>query len=360
MKNIDYYIKEVKSKDIYGGDEQTKAYPFKDEGVILVKKGEKDFEELKKRIKKCKNLGINIPEYYDYKITDESDCWILEELAPGEQLAILINNDNGQENVNNIPYEHIEKYINDSYLLHINGIGVEPRRRNIFYNKEKGFTIIDIGIYNNTKEQDLLEEVAYFFEMYSNVLLLEFSEDKKGKNIQQKTYLNMIKAFENGHPFFKKYSRWIYRNNIGYANALKKIGYDLSLDNREYNELTSLINKLVNDIVEEKVKNPADLFNNRKTMYIDLLSSSINYCSQFNLYDIQHHTLKEYIEKQVFSKIKLLFLSNQEDKALKELYYQVRKMELDPVNIYPIEFVNKTIEKELSSVNNQNSKGRMG
>lgn len=58
--------------------------------------------------------------------------------------------------------------------------------------------------------------------MYSNVLLVKFTEDKKGKNIHQKTCLNMIKAFENGHPFFKKYSRWIYRNNIDYANALKK------------------------------------------------------------------------------------------------------------------------------------------
>ena len=57
--------------------------------------------------------------------------------------------------------------------------------------------------------------------------------------------------------------------------------------------------------------------------------------------------------------MKILFLSNQEDKTLKELYYKVRKIELDPVNIYPIEFVNKTIEEELSSMNNQNSKGRM-
>lgn len=111
--------------------------------------------------------------------------------------------------------------------------------------------------------------------------------------------------------------------------------------------------------MEEKIKNPEDLFNNRKNMYIDLLSSSINYCSQFNLYDTKHYTLKDYIEKQAFSKIKLLFLSNQEDETLKELYYKVRKKELDSVNIYPIELVNKIIEEELSSVNIKNSKGRM-
>ena len=357
MKSIDYYIEKVKVNNIFGGENRTKAYPFKEDGVILVEKVEKDFEELKKRIKKCKNLGINIPEYFDYKITDNSEYWILEELAQGEEFAKLVNNDSGQYIINDIPYEHIEKYINDSYLLGINGIGAEPRRRNIFYDRVKGFTTIDVAVYNNNDEMDSLESVAYFFDTYSNVLLVKFTDDENGKNIRQKTYLNMIKAFENGHPFFKKYSRWIYRNNGNYADMVKKIGYDLSLDDEEYNELIFLISKLVDDIVKEKISNPSDLFNNRKTSYIDLLSSSIDYCSQFNLYDTQHCMLKEYIEKQVFNKIKQLFLDNPDDNSLKELYFEIRRNELDPVNIYPIEVVNKTITEELDKMNNQN-KGR--
>lgn len=357
MESIDYYIKKVKSDSIYGGDEKTKAYSFKEDGVVLVKKPEENFEELKKRIKKCKNLGVNIPEYFDYKITDNSEYWILEELAPGEQFANLVNNDVGQNIVNDIPYEHVEKYINDSYLLEINGIGVEPRRRNIFYDKENGFTTIDVGVYNNNEELDSLEKVNKFFKMYSRVLLVKFDDNETGRNIRQKTYLNMIKAFENGHPFFKKYSRWIYRNNIDYADILKKIGYDFSLDDEEYNEFILLINKLVDDIVKEKINNPADLFNNNKTSYMDLLSSSINYCSQFNLYDTQHYTLEEYIKKQVFNKIKLLFLDHPYDNTLKDLYYKIRKNELDPFDIYPIEVLDETITEELSKINNQNKRG---
>lgn len=41
---------------------------------------------------------------------------------------------------------------------------MEPRRRNIFYDKETGFTIIDVGIANNNEEQDLLEGVACFLQ----------------------------------------------------------------------------------------------------------------------------------------------------------------------------------------------------
>ena len=67
--------------------------------------------------------------------------------------------------------------------------------------------------------------------------------------------------------------------------------------------------------------------------------------------------LKEYIEKQVFNKIKQLFLDNPDDNSLKELYFEIRRNELDPVNIYPIEVVNKTITEELDKMNNQN-KGR--
>ena len=353
MKSIDYYIEKVISDNIYGGEERTKAYSFSEDGVILVKKVEKDFEELKKRIKKCKNIGINIPEYFDYKITDNSECWILEELALGEQFANLVNDDNGQNIINDIPYEHIEKYINDSYLLEINGIGAEPHRRNIFYDKTNGFTIIDVGVNNNNEEPDSLENVAYFFSMYSRVLLVEFTDNEKGRNIRQKTYLNMIKAFENGHPLFKKYSRWIYRNDGAYADMAKKLGCDLSLDDEEYNELILLISKIVDDIVKEKINNPDDLFNNKKVGYINLLSSSIDYCSQFNLYDTQHYTLEKYIEKQVFNKIKLLFLEHQDDNTLKKLYYKIRRKELDPVSIYPIEVINERITEELEKERNR-------
>ena len=118
MKNIDFYIKEVQDKKIDGGNHRTKAYAFADDGVILINKYEKNFAELKKRIQKCHDLGVNIPLYLDYK-EDETDSWILEKLAPGKEYASFFrtSDENITKFYENLPYEHIEKYIHDSYLL---------------------------------------------------------------------------------------------------------------------------------------------------------------------------------------------------------------------------------------------------
>ena len=47
MKNIDYYIKETNNGTIDGGNERAKAYSFIEDRVILVKKCEENFFELK-------------------------------------------------------------------------------------------------------------------------------------------------------------------------------------------------------------------------------------------------------------------------------------------------------------------------
>lgn len=353
MKNIEYYLNEIIDKKMFGGERRTKVYPFPEDKVIVVEKSESDFDRLKDQIKKCKDLGVSIPEYYEYKYNEDSGtCYILEELACGIALDYLIDNKDGQDIVNSIPYNQIEKYINDSYLLEINGIGVEPRRRNIFYDKEKGFTTIDVALFNNSKNKkiDSLESVSHFFQMYKNVLLVNFSEDEYGQSMREKTILNMIKAFENGHPYFKKYSRFIFRNDYEYANILKKIGYDLTLDDDENEKLEYYINSLIEEIVELKISDQEDLFTNSKIGYIDLLSSSISYCQQFKLFDKEKYKLKYYIESCVFSKIKELYIGNSNSDSLKELYYKIRKKEIDPVSIYPDEYLESKIDEELKEI----------
>lgn len=342
MQNIDYYIDKVKSENIYGGDERTKAYRFEDDGVVLLRKGQDDFEELKNKTIKCKKLGVNIPEYYDYKITNDKG-WLLEDLAPGEEFAKLVNNDEGYFIVNNIPYEHIEKYVNDCYLLDQNGIGIETRRRNIFYDIEKGFTTIDLCSFNNIKDPDSLEEVSYFFDMISPIFRSQTWKDK----IDLKQYLNIMKAFENGHPYFKKYSRWIYRGNKIYSTILKEIGYDLTIDNEEYKEFMSLIQQLIDDTVEEMIDNPN--YNRSNTNYKEFLAASIDYCPQFSLYDTKEYTMSQYVDNQVYDKIKVLFSSNPEDESLKKIYYRVRRKELDPHNICYEDKINEIITEELNN-----------
>lgn len=171
MKSINYYIEKAKDKD--GGQRRTQAYAFSEDGVILVQKYEKDFIELKNRIKKCQEMGVNIPLYIDYKY-DGQKYWILEELAPGEEFETLAESGNITKIFENMPYEHLEKYIKDVYLLDVNGIGVEPRRRNIFYDVDRGFTTIDVALLSKCEKQESLEEVDYFFTMFAPVFLFPF------------------------------------------------------------------------------------------------------------------------------------------------------------------------------------------
>ena len=63
-----------------------------------------------------------------------------------------------------------------------NGIGVEPRRRNIFYDEIEGFTTIDVATLNSTEDSDSLENVSSFFNTYSRVIPRPFSEDEKDEN----------------------------------------------------------------------------------------------------------------------------------------------------------------------------------
>ena len=364
MKEIDYYIERVKQGDVTGGDEGTKAYPFIEEGVILVNKSEMDFAELQERIRKCKSLGINIPEYLDYKISGDYRDWILEELAPGEQFAKLVNNDNGQNVINDIPYEHIEKYIRDSYLLGINGIGVEPRRRNIFYDKEKGFTTIDVATLSDDEvKQDSLYNAYYFFLMYSRVLLVKFSEDNRGKAIEQKTILNMIKAFRNVYPHFEKYSRFIYRKDSVYSKTLKDTGYDLTLNDEEYAQFISLINEFINNEIKRIIKNPDNLLINCNM--IELLSSSIKYCPQFTLFEIkdkksvyspEYYSLEEYVKRNVLNRIKTLFLNNPDNNNLEKAYFCIRKQELNPLRKYDADYIKNQIEEEIKNIKNEKIK----
>lgn len=354
MQNIDFYIKEVQEKKRNGGNHRTKVYPFREERLILVNKSEKNFKEIKNRIKKCSNLGVNIPLYLDYKY-DGKDYWILEELAIGKEYESLVRDENITNIYANIPYEHMEKYVKDCYLLKMNGIGLEPRYRNIFYDKEKGFTNIDVSLYNEKTNPDSLRATSYFFEMISPVFNPLFRNDEYGQIVRERTILNTMKAFENGHPFFKKYKRWIYRNSPRYAEFLEKKGYDLSLDEKEYAEFIEIINQLINDIVNEKLNNPSDLFINKNTSYIDLLESSIAYCPQFDLFD-KTQNLKKYIQNSVYNRIKSMFLENMNHDILKELYFKIRRKELDPVNIYPEEMINNKIMKELEELKSEKHK----
>lgn len=345
MRSIDYYITE--SYKMSGGEHRTKSYPFVEDNVILVQKPEEDFNELKKRIEICKEKGVNIPAYIDYKF-DGENYWILEELAPGKEFQSLVKNGNIEKIFAEMPAKHIEKYFKDVYTLGVNGIGIEPKRRNIFYDTEKGFTTIDVGLNKDFKEHTTLAETYRFFNMYFGVCLPPFSDNEYGEIVRKKTTINVMNAFEKSHPLFKKYQRWIYRSEDYFAEFLKNNGVNLMLDEDEKQMFIDLVNELIDNIVQQKIENPDC---NSNYSYISFLSSSINYYTNFNLFDLNECTLEKYVYNVVNSKIKELFYENTNDNNLHELYLTIRRKELDPIHIYPMDYIYLLIEKEIKEIN---------
>ena len=349
MNDINYYMDKVNKKGLDGGVHRTKVYPFFEDGVILVNKREKNFLNLQSVINKCNELGVNIPKYLEYR-EDGNQAWILEELAPGKEFATLVNCENGVDVLESIPYQHLEKYIRDVFTLGDNGIGVEPRRRNIFYDSNVGFTTIDVALLSDNKRACSLDEVNYFFIMFYPVFVIDFGDDQRGKSIKRKITLNVIKAFENGHPYFKKYSRWIYRNNDYISNLLKDNGIDLSLSESEILDLYSYIEELINLVINRSLNNE-DMFYCLYS-YTDLLSSSIALIPDFELFDIKNVTLEKYIRSVSYDRLKQMFFDNPDDTNLKEIYFKIRKRELDPINIYSVEYIYEMINEELSELLN--------
>ncbi len=143
MENIDKYIKQtlnMKSSD-HSSRSGTSAYRFGD--VILVKYGwsRKDEENLAISIDEAVKKGAQTPRHLDIK--REGDiCWVLQETAKGQNK--LWESEIGEYYCNLIksPDEHYKKLIKTVQELY--DFGLEIRSENIFYDKDEGFTIIDL------------------------------------------------------------------------------------------------------------------------------------------------------------------------------------------------------------------------
>ena len=308
MRNIDEYIDIVKKGNIDGGDKRTKAYRFEEDGVVLIRKSEDKFYELKEKIDLCKKQGINIAAYYDYKKTENGECYILEELAKGTEFASLINdNPDALKIVSEIPYNHIEKYIRDSFLLEINGVGAEPRRRNIFYDNEIGFTIIDVLSMKEkmTIENMDIDEVYYFFLTYAHIIPNCYKNNDYEKSVSDKIKSYLIEAFEKGHPLFKKYERWIFRNDEDFVDFVSKNGVDLTLNSDEIKYFKDCINECIEDEVTNHINDVYFQHENFFNQKIRVLSKSIEFCSKSELLGDDNISLEKFISNSVNQKLEV-------------------------------------------------------
>ena len=133
-----------------------------------------------------------------------------------------------------------------------------------------------------------------------------------------------------------------------------KNGYNLTLDEDEYKQLINYIEILIKDATQNVINNAELIYSlGISRNYVDLLELSTEYCPQFDLSKFNGRKLFDFIKMSVWEKIKLMFLENLNDENLKKLYYEIRRIELDPVKKYSEEYIIRLIHDEINDLNNK-------
>lgn len=306
MKSIEEYI--LLSKNMPNtSDGGSAAYHFDD--VVLVEYTNlnkyglaRDNEELisiaanNKRYK-----GVNTPYHLAFKRIVEGEknyCCVLQERAKGVCFDRYTSYKNSpdeqiikQLELFNLPQSIYDKLVSDLYEL-IN-MGIELKPKNIYFDKEYGFTIIDLLGYNSTpvNENSLLDimtlkrltEAIFNFtviDSYTKGANTELVNKSKELNygIKKKIYLALKKKIIN----FDKINRFILRTyskeELEYFNNNNIKVEDLSFTDKEHKDFDDIINYIIYNYINKIGK--------RELSYYDVIVNEIrNLISQMGLKD---------------------------------------------------------------------------
>lgn len=153
-----------------------------------------DTIKLKEKLDEAAKAGINVSRILDVVYDKETGMMLeAQKTAKGGILgSIYGQNDNDFVNTDflNATDEQIQKLISDLITLNKLGLGVDVNTSNIFYDKESGFSFIDLDLnptkYENEKEllseftNGVVDEIKIFYEtigdLSNNDVLDKFSE----------------------------------------------------------------------------------------------------------------------------------------------------------------------------------------
>lgn len=278
MINIDEYIEKSKNME-NTSDGGSASFIFGDKVLVCYKTKSKygipreNEEEIMININKLVDKGVNTPRHLAYKrktVGDTAYCYVLQEKAPGVCFEKYCRIDNPteqlkkQKEIVEIPNEHYEKYISD--LIELFYFGLEPKPKNFFYDKEKGFTTIDLSESDNDKKFDKtsLKDILYLFRLTYSITNCSIPFYNKTATPEMKklsTDMNhliqfkIFNAVKNTIPNFDKYERFIlrtYDNEI--LEQFRNFGLqfnDLSLNAEEETTFNEIIHKIAKESVEK-------------------------------------------------------------------------------------------------------------
>ena len=355
MRNIDWYINESLNRENISTS-YTKAYSFSDDGVILVQysKDRPNMDEVSSEIEKLNREGVNTPRYLDYKYVGDY-CYVLQELEKGICFSEITRNHN-LEFASNIPSNHYEKFIRD--VIKMNGLGIELRPRNFFYDEEVGFTIIDIqGVYNSSFDSNSLVDVNFMFNHIYSGLNVNFEnasneELDKLEILNAKRKIKILGAFDNSLDGFSKFKRWILRNNFNVLSDLNKYGYNVSnldLSEDEKSFFNELVSKYIDIDIEELLEGKDEFGRNNKSKVRNALEGSILFYDDYQYKDFDDNWDSIYLKK-----LSDIYLMERNNKVIEdELIRRIMRV-IDPVSIYVYEVLYQYVKDNLDNYINGN------
>lgn len=264
MIKIEEYIEKTKNM-LNISDGGSPAFDFGD--VILVRyRGEREKieKELAPIINAKNEIGVNTPKHLAFKRIIDGDkdyCWVLEEKAKGTNCTYYTKNITVRDFLeykrmfSELPISHYEKLLKDLCELHYMGIELAPR--NIFFDENIGFSIIDfLKSSNKVLKMNSLENLLALLNTATAIDFYNWSittDDKEhydvynelSNEIQRKIFLalGMISSF------FTNVRRWILRSyatdTLNYFASRGIMVGDLSLDEDELNEFNRVLAKIV-------------------------------------------------------------------------------------------------------------------
>lgn len=188
-------------KLINDGMENSGGIIGEDKVLIARKNNRNQFDEkntLKLKLQEAYNAGINVARILDIIGTKESNVFFdIQEKADGNILGNIYGQN--EKDIVNTDWlyatdEQVQKLISDMIELQKMGINVESNLTNIMYDKNKGFSFIDMDL-NPTNFENNAELIKdHMIRIFGD--LEDFYADKNDK-INQKLVKNARQRFEN-------------------------------------------------------------------------------------------------------------------------------------------------------------------
>jgi hypothetical protein len=214
LKDIGYYIEISKTRQRDSAGVNKSCWAFEDDGVVLLRGGAEGAKGADcESVNELKKLGFGVCETYDTRV-DDGNFYILQERAKGTLIDVRrdVEGENKEETVAETnfatmkliaeaPQEHFDSLATDNIEIHDFGLFFDASRPNLFYDREKGFTNIDVnnssdlyiitGIDNKEHRVNLVKNLYHSITPHNE----RYSTTEEYKAAQKAIKLKLSEAF---------------------------------------------------------------------------------------------------------------------------------------------------------------------